>query len=387
MSIPPAAIASLTDGAAILQYGSIVPSTTFPRVNRTTDQDCPPKFKGTIKEFLEKHGNKEALAIQMRNRVRVCSHCNKPNGYTLLNCNGCGTSLAEIKVSFTDNVFMGFVYGIEKGNFPFQISIRYQDDDYFVIDDPLALCAVHVNCIPTSMYIPDWRWLLKNPKKGIEIIDRQFALEWAAVEKQFLSNDAWVKKFLKATDKQSLAELKDHVISGFNFPPSQFQLHLQFMVPPLIPTAYAQYVAGLHYTKGRFFPYKYVRAVLVAQATGKNQFQLKDESTAEEITTHFKNFHGVDYDTAHKDMYDKVPQSQAKYANWDVKDFQAAIIGNTVVPLTNNTTTPLPDAKAIQAADKVALQQYGRPYTADGKPSGSYYAKAKDFPAGVKDFA
>ena len=35
------------------------------------------------------------------------------------------------------------------------------------------------------------------------------------------------------------------------------------------------------------------------------------------------------------------------------------------------------DAKAVQAADKLALQNYGRPYSAAGKPTGTFYKYAK----------
>jgi hypothetical protein len=30
-------------------------------------------------------------------------------------------------------------------------------------------------------------------------------------------------------------ELRTHVIAGLNFPPSQYQLHLQYLLPPLLP--------------------------------------------------------------------------------------------------------------------------------------------------------
>ena len=44
------------------------------------------------------------------------------------------------------------------------------------------------------------------------------------------------------------------MIVGLNFPPSQYQLHLQFMLPPLMPFHWKLYKEGVHFTPGRFFP-------------------------------------------------------------------------------------------------------------------------------------
>ncbi len=42
------------------------------------------------------------------------------------------------------------------------------------------------------------------------------------------------------------------------------------------------------------------------------------------------------------------------------------------------------DVKQLQARDKDVLQNYGRPYNEQGKPTGSYYKFAKQFPSGVQ---
>ena len=46
------------------------------------------------------------------------------------------------------------------------VSLRYESESYLCFDDLLQLSVAHLNCIPTSIYCPDWRLLLKNPKEG-----------------------------------------------------------------------------------------------------------------------------------------------------------------------------------------------------------------------------
>ena len=59
-------------------------------------------------------------------------------------------------MTYSHNIFMGFIYGVQKGPFPFTISIRLQTPDMLAFDDLLALCPCHLNIIPTTAYISDW---------------------------------------------------------------------------------------------------------------------------------------------------------------------------------------------------------------------------------------
>ena len=81
---------------------------------------------------------------QMRNRIKKCSGCGKPNGYTLGFCNQCGNDLSSVEISYSDNVFTSFVYGIQKCAFPLTISIRHQTEDLLVFDDLMQLSPTHV---------------------------------------------------------------------------------------------------------------------------------------------------------------------------------------------------------------------------------------------------
>jgi hypothetical protein len=122
------------------------------------------------------------------------------------------------------------------------VSLRYEDEESLVFDDLLALSPCHLNSVPTTAYIPDWRYLLKDPAQGLALIDRLFGRCWQAVEEQFYADEAWRAKILKSG--VTLAQLKDHVVAGFNYPPSQYHLHIQFIVPPFLPFQWALYLQG-----------------------------------------------------------------------------------------------------------------------------------------------
>jgi hypothetical protein len=70
---------------------------------------------GSVEDFVQRHEQEPTLVRQVRNKVRKCAGCGKPNAFTLPHCNGCGLDLSTTAISFTNNVFVGFVYGIEKG--------------------------------------------------------------------------------------------------------------------------------------------------------------------------------------------------------------------------------------------------------------------------------
>ena len=64
------------------------------------------------------------------------------------------------------------------------------------------------------------------------------------------------------TDAASRAALRSHVVCGCNFPPSQFQLHLQFFLMPWLPSHYKAFTAGAALTHRRWFPVKYIKGLL-----------------------------------------------------------------------------------------------------------------------------
>jgi len=316
----------------------------------------------------------EALAKRAKNKVKKCPHCSKPVAFTINNCNGCGTDISKTEISYTNNIFVAFIYGIQKGPFPFTISVRLQTPEFLAFDDLLSLCPCHLNIIPTTQYMADWRYLLKEPKMGKMIMEDLFGNAWSVVKDQFLRNEAWRKKIFKGSPTDE--DIKVHVAAGFNFPPSQYQLHLQFMVPPFVPHHYFQYLNGLHFTYGRFFPVEYVRAVLDLDIP----YAVTEETSVEEIVNFYEE-KGVSYDKIHHECYARYGASHTALANWQKEDFEGLVVGNRFWRFSDeNGGTYLEvmdeDVKALNERDKMMLQNYGRPYNA-GKPTGTYYKFSK----------
>jgi len=319
----------------------------FPKVPAITGAAAP-AFDGTFPEFLTRHEGAahDALAVQLRNKVRRCP-CGKPNGYTLKTCNACGSALPE-EVTFTDNVFMGFIYGIRG----FNVSMRFQSETHLCFDDLLQLSTCHLNCIPTTAYIPDWRTLLKRPAEGRRILQSLYDTCLNVFEEQFYSKPQWRASWLKG--RPTFEEMKPHIVAGLNFPPSQYQLHLQFIVNPLMPFQYQMYLKNNHHTFGRFFPLEYVLQVL---DTG---YAIPDADTMaiEDIITEF-NGRGVRYNDIHAACYARYGRSHVALANYSPEHFEALVVdGERVLSLTTGEDVPIP-VKEVVAQDKVTLQSYG----------------------------
>lgn len=134
-----------------------------------------------------------------------------------------------------------------QGGIFYTISVRHQCSEFLVFDDLLRLSACHLNVIPTNFYCPDWRYLLGHPQQGsssfIEVLNENLGIRtlelmhskcWEVTKTQFLSNKSWRTQNFKKPDVTE-DELKQGLIVGCNYPPSQFQLHLQFMYELLQP--------------------------------------------------------------------------------------------------------------------------------------------------------
>eukprot|EP00640_Fibrocapsa_japonica_P007026 CAMPEP_0113942606 /NCGR_PEP_ID=MMETSP1339-20121228/8287_1 /TAXON_ID=94617 /ORGANISM="Fibrocapsa japonica" /LENGTH=168 /DNA_ID=CAMNT_0000947129 /DNA_START=438 /DNA_END=944 /DNA_ORIENTATION=+ /assembly_acc=CAM_ASM_000762 len=160
--------------------------------------------------------------------------------------------------------------------------------------------------------------------------------------------------------------MKKCVIAGLNFPPSQFQFHVQYMLLPLLPFQYSMYLAGAHFTEGRFFPVEYVKAVLQLDI----KMDVNMDTPVEDIMQHFEGL-GVSYKDMHAECFQRAKEMQLEIGNWSPEDFSGTILGDEVVGIDS-------DKKSLVAADKNTLQNYGRPYTESGKSAGTYYKFAKE---------
>ena len=359
-----------------------------------------PKFDGTVAEFVAQTAAARPalagpLALMTQNRVRRCA-CGKCVAATLAACNGCGAPLAGVPVTHTDNVFTGFVFGVARtAHFALTISARAQTPRVLVFDDPLALSCCHLNAVPTQDYIPDWRFLLRRPAAGLALVRELRAHCDRVVREQFLANRAWRTKLLRQNNNSDNDDdaVLEWALAGFNLPPSQFQLHLQYILPPLLPQQHHMLRAGHHFTKGRFVPYDYVVAALTAAAADPQLLAgiaLDADTPLAALTARLAAAH-VDYDAHHAAFLARAAAAQQRLANWDPADFGGFVAGTTLHRLTHvapradgsaactaDRGTPA-DGRALAAADKKTLQNYGRPYTPDtGSPSGTYYRYPKD---------
>ena len=372
-------------GAGTFFYAKVKSPNDIPSVPAVTG-DTSPAFAGDVDAFLAANatcGGDNSLNRMLKNKVKKCTQCQKPNAFTLTTCNQCGRTLSDISVTYTNNVFTSFIFGIAKGPFPFSISLRFQADDVLVFDDLLALAPCHLNVIPTRQYIPDWRYLLRRPAEGLAVTTAMHSACRSVAQSQFLADSKWRAMFVRpsVTDEDILA----HVASGFNYPPSQYQLHTQFMLPLLMPFQYYQYKVGVHFTYKRFFPSAYVRAVLTALlqpgAPVLSDCFLQDDTSVDDLTREIKRLFAIDYDEMHSAFYKDFATHQERFALYTPQTFEGVIVDNAMyVPWGDGggeTTTSPQDIAAIVAGDKAALQSYGRPYGPGSRPTGSYYSLTK----------
>ncbi|CAK0900562.1 unnamed protein product [Prorocentrum cordatum] len=345
-------------------------------------EDTEPRFDGTIDQFREGVKDEKARA-RLLNKVKVCAQCKKPCAFTLQCCNACGSSLADVPVSFNDNIFMGFVHGIKMGKFPFKISKTHQDASFLCFDDPLSMSCCHLNVVPTDVYIADWRFLLLNPAKGLKLVTDMFETGAKVALDQFWGNDEFRSKIFNGEQKPlSTKEIMDVTCCGMNFPPSMYQLHLQFIHMPLTPFHYNQARQGGHWHYARFFPLEYVMKAL--ELGSKAEMNVTESTSIEDIMQKLQE-HGVVYDSVHREFLNKCWRLQERFAPWAEKDFGCQIINGSVFNMAENRMELDSDPQSIQAEDAKKLQNYGRPYDDAGKPTGTYYKYAKE-PGDVADF-
>eukprot|EP00928_Gymnodinium_smaydae_P091741 TRINITY_DN7547_c0_g1_i1.p1 TRINITY_DN7547_c0_g1~~TRINITY_DN7547_c0_g1_i1.p1 ORF type:complete len:422 (-),score=68.86 TRINITY_DN7547_c0_g1_i1:325-1536(-) len=346
---------------------------SYPTVPRP-DINCPFTLDGTIDDVAS--SNPE-LAPVLYNDVKTCAQCGKPCAFTMVNCNSCGASLREVPIGKSENVFTAFLFGVRlaKRGFPYVISLRRETDDVLIGDDLLQLTPCHLNGIPKKYYIPDWRFLLPAPQESLKLLELLEAELWEAT-KPFLQNEGFRKEIFRegVTDE----DIRRNIICSFNFPPSQFQLHLQWLVPPLVPFQHFMAETRNHFHEGRGFPLSYVRKILELN----QPYSVQKNTPIEEIMEHYAKL-GVDYKEHWTEWYDKIClASTLGFQNWNHEDFQYVVedgkayefsVEDGMVKLGAEAAGA--DPSKLQSADKMVLQNYGRPYSEDGKTSGTYIQK------------
>jgi hypothetical protein len=269
---------------------------------------------------------------------------------------------------------MGFVYGIAA----FPTSIRYEDEHFLVYDDLMQTTLIHLNAIPTDTYVPDLRYLFSDPRRGLELIKRLFALAVRAAVEISSVDDFAVKFFSPAAltlmeqlGKQTFVEHK--VLAGFNFPPSQWQLHLQFILPPYGPFHGVLLNEGKHTDKDRFLPFDFVKECLEVLEGKDANISLSEMETfsGKQLVECLHQRTGVDYYKNYYAAVSDVKLNDALCGNWKSEDFEFVVVDKRVVlpvsaldrGITESTEgwaqceiTP----SELQKRDKQTIQSYGK---------------------------
>lgn len=322
--------------------------------------ECPPSMK-----------------TQLENTVKMCPKCEKPCAVDLQVCNGCGADLAGVPVATMPNLIVGMVYGVDKAPDPLRISLRLETPRTLVFDDPVAMTRAHMLAVPANIYVPDIRMLFAHPLAGMNIIERLDEAAWQALSHGPLGDAHWRGKALSPEgNAKSMEELRGMVVRGFSLPPSQSQIHLQYLLPPLMPSRYAGWRKGEHFVKGRHFPYSYVLEALQRLADEDDAITEAATMSPEQLVQILAVL-GVDYDKAYTEDMRLLAESNALLANFDPDDFSYAVVGKKVCHLEGGHKVKNLSVQDVELADKLALQTYGRPYGAEHLPSGVYYGHAR----------
>lgn len=356
----------------------------FPHVNCDPTLS-EPAFPGMPEEYIKSLPEEiqEKVRAQLRNKIRKCP-CGKAVAYISKNCNLCGSSMENVPISFSDNVFMEFIYGI-RGSVerPLKLSLRYQTPELMAFDDLLSVSTCHFVVIPTNEYIPDWRFLLRRPHEGLDLIHKFIDCCKKVFEEQFMSNKAWVERNVPP-QLTSLDEIYDYVEMGFNFPPSQFQLHMHFVYPQQLPfqSNMTMHNEPVMPSELRYLPTQYVQTALekIIETGNEQEFaDLNEDADFNAITGRIKELFGLDkFDFYRKYYFDNYESNGDLFGKvWKAEEFEGYGIGDKIYKWGETTPVEGLNRRGAAALEKKALGNYGRPLNEDGSFFGTYYKYAK----------
>jgi len=182
-------------------------------------------------------------------------------------------------------------------------------------------------------------------------------------------------------DTLSDDEILECFCFGCNYPPSQFQLHLQSILPPYCPYRWLLHKNGGTSMYERFFSLEYIENVLKCNIV----MAVNEESpTIREIVDTF-SARGVVYDNYFRKILKEIDDGHDKLVNWNYEDFEYIKIEDVVYSIGENSelTVCVMSEDEIRAIannrDLACLTNYGRPYI-NQKFTGGYYSFAKDQP-------
>eukprot|EP00397_Hematodinium_sp_SG-2012_P038190 GEMP01041506.1.p1 GENE.GEMP01041506.1~~GEMP01041506.1.p1 ORF type:complete len:529 (+),score=100.95 GEMP01041506.1:108-1694(+) len=269
---------------------------------------------------------------------------------TVYHCALCGQSALDVQA--TPNVFTSFIYGIESlGGETLMLDVRYEDREFILIDDPLNICLFHANCIPTDVYIPDWRTLLTNPAKGLALIDRMVALGFAAI-KEAWNNERW-RALMSPSERDSFSngDIQTNMITGFAIPSNQRQLALHVLCPPFTPQQYRRLLTQEEFLYKQWFPTEYVSKILTLCV--RRGIQLTAEDVNMPIGALIAFFDDISYDTIHTKALQRYAKVHRQLAHFPIEQFDFIVGDGKIVPTQRNEPPQLP-------ADQEAMREHDR---------------------------
>jgi hypothetical protein len=209
----------------------------------------------------------------------------------------------------------------------------------------------------------------------LALLDTLEAELWTAT-KSFIEDPAFRKNMYRegVTDE----DIRKNIMASFNFPPSQFQLHVQWIVPPMMPFHHHMTENKNHYVEGRAFPLTYVRKVLALN----QPYKVTKDTPIEDITAYYDKL-GVDYKKEWSTWFEEIClKGDLSFQNWEPDCFEYVVQdGKAYGFRTVDGKIELGDVNAdavpttLQAKDKLLIQNYGRADDVAGKPTGTYIGR------------
>lgn len=276
------------------------------------------------------------------------------------------TSKKELsdELTKTPNALLAFAFGVEtigtgQEAQSAKFSLRYQDPRVFVFDDMVSRTPIHFCCVPSEV-IRDVKELL-NRDDALEILTTLGEAGWKAVEDMITPE--WLSMM-----ECSLPRLRTLLLQGFNAAPSQFQLHLHVMVPPLLPEDFYLTLSGSRFTRQRWLPLEYVRAC----AAVSPRPHLGPEDDIIEVFDALGHFN---YDVMMDATVEHYISASEELSLWREEWFTHAVIDGKIVDRDGNEL----DDSIYEwvKRDKHNMQNCGRPYVNDRPTPINFYGYAK----------
>lgn len=175
-------------------------------------------------------------------------------------------------------------------------------------------------------------------------------------KEQFWESD-WKTTTLSATAPDNIDDFRKGIFAGMNAIPSQFQVHLQYIVPPFHPLDYHAFLHGKRFVKNRWLPLEYVLGSLAALE--KAGVAMTDAHTMEheDCFAKVKELGGPAYEVAYPEAIRRYNDTYVKCANWSPENYDCVVVTRNPGPVRPEllghyvSTAPPPFDEACASCD------------------------------------